>query len=86
MGIKCASLVRLGLRQCLACLLPYPVYLANSGNPRYPGVRLWVVIGVLLTEKDVNLLIVRVVLALHPGCRDERGIWEEEEEEKDMPD
>lgn len=60
------------------------MYLANSGNPRYPGVHLRVVIGVLLTEKDVNLLIVRVVLALHPGCRDERGLWEEEE--KDMSD
>lgn len=60
------------------------MYLANSCNPRYPGVHLWVVIGVLLTEKDVNLLIVRVVLALHPGRRDERGLWEEEE--KDMSD
>lgn len=55
-------------------LLQCPAYLTNSGNPRYPGVSLRVVIWVLFAEKDVNFLIIGVVLLLHPGCWDECGL------------
>lgn len=51
-------------------------YLTNSGNPRYQWVSLSVVVWVLLTEKDINFLIVWVVLPLHPWCRDECGLCE----------
>lgn len=51
-------------------------YLTNSGNPRYQWVSLSVVVWVLLTEKDINFLIVWVVLPLHPWRRDERGLCE----------
>lgn len=75
-GINCSSLVRLELQWCQLSLLQYPAYLTNSGDPRYPGVSLRVVIRVLFAEKYVNLVIVRVFLPLHPGRRDERGLWE----------
>lgn len=74
--INCSSLVRLELQWCQPSLLQYPAYLTNSGDPRYPGVSLRVVIRVLFAEKNVNLVVVRVFLPLHPGRRDERGLWE----------
>lgn len=78
MGINCSSLLRLALRCCQLRLLLYTkVYLTNSGNSWYPGVRLWAHVRVFLTEKQVNLLILRVVLASHPGRRDKCGLWEE---------
>lgn len=64
------------LHWCKPGLLQCPAYLTNSGNPRYPGVSLRVVIWVLFTEKDVDFLIVRVILPLHPWRRDERGLCE----------
>lgn len=75
-GINCSSLGRLELQWRQPGLLQYPAYLTNSGDPRYPGVSLRVVIRVLFAEKYVDLVIVRVFLPLHPGRRDERGLWE----------
>lgn len=61
---------------CVLSSILFGPYLTNSGHPRYPGIGFRAGVWVLFTEKDVDFLINRVVHALYPVCRNERGLCE----------